>query len=174
MTSEPTPTPESDRPSRRGSPHADGGQRRVAAVAFLTVLVAGGLGGIALDWWLLRPSDPLLVDSPLFQPRDAWESELVRELRLTPAQRQELDSLLTDAEARVRAVSREAGPRFRSILRETFMGLRAILTPEQRQRLQEIRRERQTGWQERLEELRQRGFNVPDSAATTERGTPRR
>ena len=61
---------------------------------------------------------------------------------VTIAQAQAVDSLLREQQTRVRATMRESQPRLREIARETESRIRTVLSTEQWNRWQELRRER--------------------------------
>jgi Spy/CpxP family protein refolding chaperone len=131
--------------------------RAVAAVLIALALLVGVLGGMTLDRWVLhraawvhdwhsgdwrlRPADRPAAG----RFRSRYVRQLAEELKLTPEQRARVDTLLQRQQERSRAVMQEMAPRLRAITAETESGLQAILTPEQWQRFQELRRRRPDG-----------------------------
>lgn len=137
---------------------------RALAVALIAVaLLVGLVGGVALDRWVLRPAsasagEPLWAGPagpggpggpggpPLGERagrfRARYLQQLARTLDLTPAQRTQVDSLLRAQQLRTRALMRRNAPEMQAITTETNDALRAILTPEQWRRFEQLRHDR--------------------------------
>ena len=122
-----------------------------AASVMIVMLLLGVVSGIALDRWVLRPERALTMGRPGAMPRERFDpararsrfsGQLARELGLSEAQRVAVDSLLRQQQLRVRALMRESQPRFREVTVETEAAIRTVLTEDQWNRWQELRRER--------------------------------
>ena len=74
-----------------------------------------------------------------------------RELELTPAQREPVDRILRDGQERMKKLMDTVEPRRREEYKKTIEEFRAVLTPEQRQRLDELLKQQQ---QQRAREQR--------------------
>ncbi|MGE5925967.1 MAG: hypothetical protein ACM357_01330 [Gemmatimonadota bacterium] len=123
----------------------------VAAAVMVVMLLLGVVSGVALDRWVLRPDRAHVMGRPggmareRFDParaRSRFSGQLARELGLSADQRIVVDSLLRLQQVRARAVMREAQPRLREVTAETERAIRAVLTEDQWNRWQELRRER--------------------------------
>jgi Spy/CpxP family protein refolding chaperone len=128
------------------------GSRGRAAIVLLSVAVIGLLAGVALDRSLLRaspaPTTPARWDHPApdsgARGRTHFVERFAEELGLTDPQRSRVDSLLSVQQERMHEVQTACRPRIREILAETHAGISEVLTPRQRERMEELRRER--GW----------------------------
>jgi hypothetical protein len=133
-----------------------GGPRGLATLLLALTALTGALGGVALDRLLLRPDAAVLSAEearPEAQvetqerralrvaPRERFLVRMADELDLSEEQRVRLDSLLAAQQERTRAAMQEMQPRMRVIVAETRRGVDEILTPEQRERLRELRSE---------------------------------
>jgi Spy/CpxP family protein refolding chaperone len=108
--------------------------RRVLVMSMLALaFVAGAFAGIAGDRLL----------APRLRIRAAMQdmSDVFDRLALTPEQRVQAESIVADAAPRSRAVMLELADRLRIVADSVDAELRAILTPEQRLRLDSLRRE---------------------------------
>jgi len=124
----------------------------LAAVLLGVMLLLGIVSGVALERWVISPERPEVamrrgpgMPGRGMDPaavRGRFSRQLARELDLDSAQARAVDSLLRQQQARVRAAVRESQPRLREITRETETGIRAVLSTEQWNRWQELRRER--------------------------------
>ena len=146
-----------DRPaSNDGAPASDRrGPSPVLAVALLLVVaVVGVLGGIVLDRTVLRHDEPRhswvrirgLHGPPDHEIRgrvlERIMVKLADELDLSESQREEISVVLERHDARLAEEMADSRPRLRRILEETHREMIAILTPEQRERLEEMWKER--------------------------------
>ena len=146
-----------DRPaSNDGAPASDRrGPSPVLAVALLLVVaVVGVLGGIVLDRIVLRHDEPRhswvrirgLHGPPDHEIRgrvlERIMVKLADELDLSESQREEISVVLERHDARLAEEMADSRPRLRRILEETHREMIAILTPEQRERLEEMWKER--------------------------------
>src|SRR5688500_1236656 len=108
-------------------------KRLFSAVALLALLafIAGASAGVVGDRLL----------SPRIQIRTTIGdmAPVLDRLRLTPDQRRQADSIVSRSEPRAREVLVELGARLRMVADSVDAELRAILTPEQRLRLDSLR-----------------------------------
>ncbi|HEX6042203.1 hypothetical protein [Longimicrobium sp.] len=138
--------------------------RILAVLTLLVVFVAGGLVGAAVahgrggDGPRDRP--PRGNDRRGPPPMFAEGSPVAERLKLTPVQRDSIETLTTRDRARADSVFREMRQRMRSRFDSTMTAVDAVLTPEQRAEWQKIREE----WQAREREGRGRrgGRGRPD------------
>ncbi len=128
----------------------DRGSLVLAGLAAVT-LILGVVGGVALDRWALRPAHrggrSAFDGGPghRFDParyRTQFTERLARDLELTAEQRVKVESLLTRQQEDARAVMREIRPRLDQVTARTQEDLRGILTSEQLQQWDELKRER--------------------------------
>lgn len=119
--------------------------RLLAGIVILLVGLAGVAIGAAIDRAVEhRRMMSIVVGGrvPKGPPPEArrWVlSRLQKELDLSPAQRQQVDSVLARREADVRALMVEMRPRFDSISERTRRDIQAALTPDQQKRFVEMR-----------------------------------
>ena len=119
--------------------------RVLAAVVILLVGLAGIAIGAAGDRAMEhRRMMSFIVGGrvPKGPPPEArrWVlSRLQRELRLSPTQRNQVDSVLARREADVRALMVEMRPRFEAISERTRRDIQAALTPDQQKHFNEMR-----------------------------------
>ena len=66
---------------------------------------------------------------------------LTRELRLSPEQQKQLDAILTDMQAKYRALHEQISPQTEQVRQQGRAQIRAILTPEQKPKFEEFLRE---------------------------------
>ena len=122
----------------------------LAAGLLLVVAVVGVLGGIVLDRTVLRHDEPRhswvkirgVHGPPDHEIRgrvlERIVVKLADELDLSESQRQEISVVLERHDARLAEEMAESRPRIRQILEETHRDMLTILTPEQRERFEEI------------------------------------
>jgi len=115
------------------------GPRATAAILLALTFAVGILTGVALDRAWLLPAGPHARWEREERVRERYRERLARELRLTPRQRAQIDSILREQQAQVRALRRRVAPEFRRIFQETRRKIEAVLTPEQRARLDVLR-----------------------------------
>jgi Spy/CpxP family protein refolding chaperone len=114
----------------------------LAALVLLLAAVVGGVAGVVLDRHVLLPrmfhGDHFPGHRP---PRDReFRSRFARDLGLSPDQQVRIDSIM-DREAReLRLLRGRIQPQLNSIIGRTRHQMDSVLTPEQRQRAEEIRR----------------------------------
>jgi hypothetical protein len=131
------------------SPRPPGG-RLLATVVLLLVALAGGVVGIALDRRVLLPRmyGPRFEHGPGRHPPHEFRKRLARELELTAEQQTRIDSIMSRQGRELRAIRRGVQPQLDSIISRTRRELDSVLTLEQREKAQEIRRRhpRPAGW----------------------------
>lgn len=150
----------SSRPTSAQDPEPWNRGKLLAIVAFATVAVAGVLSGAALDRYVLYLWGRPAIERGGFRPERRGSgsrgpfaemgrglpppevnSQLMRELDLSPTQRAEIDSLLDRQAAKLREVRERIRPQFDSLIQETEREMAARFTPEQRKRYEQLRRE---------------------------------
>jgi hypothetical protein len=120
--------------------------RGTAAVVLALCVSVGIIGGVVLDRVLLIPNQ-IGRRTPIPRgPRPLWPASqaasrdrLATELALSDSQRVKLDSVLTRQTARFRAAREQIQPQIDSIFVQTRAQIDSMLTPKQRQQLQNIR-----------------------------------
>lgn len=134
--------------------------RTVAAFVVTVALLTGVLLGIAADRWLLLGHLGRHHPRPMFGPmapgmmppggsrsggpRDdstgGWVTRrLDEQVRLTPGQRAQIDSIMARRMAQRRELEGPIRDRMRALFDSTRADVLAVLTPEQRQRLTDLR-----------------------------------
>jgi hypothetical protein len=83
---------------------------------------------------LLQPGGPPGAGGKIFMER------LLTRLDLTPQQRREIESILDESHARAEEFRDEMAPQVRALMEKTHERLVAVLTPEQREVFEEMRR----------------------------------
>jgi Spy/CpxP family protein refolding chaperone len=117
----------------------------LAILVLALTLVVGALAGVALDRHVLLPRR--FHGGPLHEagrrpPRDReFRNRFARELGLTDEQRQRIDSIMDRQGRELRAVRQTVQPQLDSIIARTRRQLDSVLTPEQRKKAEEIRRQ---------------------------------
>ena len=132
------------------------GPRALAGVVVALTFVVGGLAGAVMDRSLTRASatvvPPPARHGPSGSPRDRegreqhrerFVQQLTRELDLNPQQVARIDAITRNREQRMNALWDDVRPRIHALLDETRTEIDQVLTPEQRARLQELRRQRE-------------------------------
>ena len=126
----------------------------LAAALLVVTLVFGVVGGVALDRWLFRPGAhaagpraalPRRMGDQRADParlRSEFSGQLARALDLTPDQRVRVDSILQRQQSRSRALMRQMAPELQRLADSTRAELQQVLTPEQWERMQQLRSER--------------------------------
>lgn len=117
----------------------------LAALVLVLAVLAGGLGGVALDRLVLLPSmgwgHGWEAGPGRRPPREReFRTRFNRELGLSPAQQQRVDSIMERRGRELRAVRGRVQPQLDSIISRTRLALDSVLTPEQRQKVAEMRR----------------------------------
>jgi Spy/CpxP family protein refolding chaperone len=128
--------------------------RLMAVGVLLAVAVAGAAGGVLLDRTLLapppRPGRPSMGDmgrrsgSPSSEMRKRFSDRIAKELGLTPEQQVKVDSIMTRQFEGMRKASATVQPTIDSLVRAAQASMDSVLTPEQRTKVQEMRRRPRT------------------------------
>ena len=127
---------------------------RLWLALFVAVVFVGGVGtGALVNNWLSRSAEPA-VDGRRFGPRGGGRESgrgpaperlvgrLADQLDLTDEQRAQLDVLLEEQRDQMRSFNDDVRGRFRSAQQEIRDAIEEILTPEQRERFNELTIER--------------------------------
>jgi Spy/CpxP family protein refolding chaperone len=128
-------------------PAGDAGRgRMIAGLVLLLVALAGGLAGVAVDRLVLLPHlfggrdvGPRGRHGPP-PPNHEFRDRFAHDLGLTDDQRVRIDSIMDRQMREVRAIRREVQPRVDSIIGRTRHELDAVLTPDQRQKAEILRK----------------------------------
>lgn len=115
------------------TPEGRATRRTIAAMLLALVFVAGAAAGVA--------ADRLLVPRPVLRTRIVNDiSGVLDRLGLTPEQRRQADEIVQRRGSRTEDAMRALAERLRSEADSVDAALRAILTTEQRARLDSLRR----------------------------------
>ncbi len=130
------------------------GPRTLAGLVVVLTFVVGGLAGAVVDRSVGRASAELPPPAGRRGPpgspqdrqgreqhRERFVQQLTRELSLTPAQVAKIETITRAREQRMAALWREVQPRVDTLLAETRKEIDQVLTPEQRTKLQELRKQ---------------------------------
>ncbi|CAN5798470.1 MAG: hypothetical protein H0U67_01020 [Gemmatimonadetes bacterium] len=157
--------------------------RTLAAVLIACAIAFGALGGIVFDRLVLLPRAGFagevtpVADSAASQMGERRSQRqgmpaagrpssqryllhLETELGLTQDQRERVARILSDQQELVMEITRESRPRIRAVADDTRAAIREVLTPEQWERFQEIRQNRDRrgsghpGWNGSAERMR--------------------
>jgi len=102
---------------------------------FLIGILIGSLGThLYYAHRLLQPGGPPGMGGRIFMDR------LEGRLNLTPEQRREIDRILEESHARAESFRESMAPQVRALIQETHDRVAAVLTPEQREEFEEMRR----------------------------------
>lgn len=114
-------------------------------IVFLLGVAVGGMAGYGYERWSVSAAR-----APLPEPvrRAQRVEQLTKELSLTPDQAKQLDQILMERHAEVKAVHDQADAQAEQIRQKGRDQVRAILTPEQKPKFEEFLR--------RLDEQRKR------------------
>ena len=126
--------------------------RRAALWVGLVFLLGAALGGV-LGFLVARRNTVIAGNPPLTEPqrRARRVEQLTKELDLTSAQSQQLDTILSQIHAKYKAIHDQKDAELAQERQKGRDEIRGILTPEQKPRFEEFLR--------RLDEERQR--NAP-------------
>ncbi len=133
------------------------GPRTLAGLVVALTFVVGALAGAVVDRSVTRASatelrpprhrgGPPGPGAPgdsvgREQHRERFVQQLTRELSLNPQQVARIDTITRAREQRMRALWAEVQPRVDALLKETRQEIDQVLTPEQRVKLQDLRRQ---------------------------------
>ena len=135
------------------------GPRTLAGLVVGLTFVVGGLAGAVMDRSMARasaevpPSPSGRRGAPPGSPQDRagreqhrerFVQQMTRELNLTAAQVAKIDTITRTREQRMNAFWDEVRPRIHAMLDDTRKEIDQVLTPEQRAKLQEIRRQHES------------------------------
>lgn len=114
-------------------------KRSIAILSVVGLFVIGILiGSLGTHLYyahrLMRPGGPPGMGGELFMDR------LFARLDLTPGQRQEIERILDESHVQAESFREEMAPRVRALMEETHERVLAVLTPEQREVFEEMRR----------------------------------
>jgi hypothetical protein len=137
------------------------GPRLLASLLLAFAVAAGFFGGILADRFLLAPRESVASPAPAATtdarraqrhaphgaPRSAEDPAryldfIDRQLNLSAEQRGEIEAILAAQQQRVDSILRESRPRMREVAHETRDRIQQVLTTEQRERFDEMRRQR--------------------------------
>jgi Spy/CpxP family protein refolding chaperone len=130
------------------------------------IFVAGGISGGALGVYEAK--------SKLFSPPGEREmalhmrNRLRARLNLSPDQVAKIDPIIDNAASELRSIRAESWQRLNKVFEDSYAQVSAILTPEQRTRLDEMQKERRAMMQAHLQEGHHHpgpGGPQPDSSA---------
>jgi len=145
--------------------------RLLGIVLLLATFVAGGLVGAAVDRMLLGshprghfPWGPFPIG---MGPGPGGERRIILfdELDLTPEQDERIHHILERRREQMRDFWKRTGPSMRAVMDSTDQEIRAVLTPAQRERLDQLRKQhklRFRKWRDRGPPSQSRGAKPPD------------
>jgi Spy/CpxP family protein refolding chaperone len=84
------------------------------------------------------------AELPLPRPQllnQQFVKQLDARLHLTPVQRQKIEKIIADGQARNRDLWKLVAPQFRAVMQDVRQNIRATLTPEQRRQFEELLRQ---------------------------------
>jgi Spy/CpxP family protein refolding chaperone len=113
------------------------------AVGLLLVFLAGVATGVFAGAWHARDAF-----AGRHGPRmgDRMRERLVRELELTPEQVRQMSPILDDTARRLQEIRRESGGRVNEVLTQSHQQLGAYLTPDQKDRWEDMQRRHRRFW----------------------------
>ena len=114
--------------------------RGLAAAFYLTAVLVGAAIGVTVDRWVLRDS----WTREMRDPR-AMRGRIAEELAFDATQRAALDSILDTRNRRMDSLMAPVRPGIDSVSREAREAFDRLLTPEQRTKYEQWRREREAG-----------------------------
>ncbi|GAC1660914.1 MAG: hypothetical protein NVS9B4_12490 [Candidatus Acidiferrum sp.] len=105
-------------------------------VVFVLGVLLGGAGGYALGrhshrWRFERSGNEAARHAQRVD-------QITRMLDLSPAQRQQMDEILTDFEGQMKAIRKQAQPQISQVRQKGRERIMAILTPEQKPKFEEF------------------------------------
>jgi Spy/CpxP family protein refolding chaperone len=131
----------------------------MAVVALCAPALGSGLAGAAIDRVLVNraapaaksPAAPLIflpdtsfhpiesiLRSPTEADRRAIRAELTRQLQLTPAQADTIDSIMNRRSGEFRALREQMRPRVQHLVDAVHASIEQVLTPEQREQFRRM------------------------------------
>lgn len=123
------------------------GPRTLAALVVVLTFIVGWLAGAVVDRGMLqahrrppRPAGSAHSRVGWERGRERFVQQLTRELNLNPQQVAQINAITRARQQRMNALWNDVRPRIHALLEETRREIDQVLTPEQRARLQELRR----------------------------------
>lgn len=110
----------------------------MALVLYLLAIAAGAAAGVTVDRWILRER----LVSEWADPR-AMRTKLADDLKMTPEQRAQLDSILDTRNRRYDELMAPMRPMLDSVTVSARQQIRELLTPEQQTVYDQMQRERE-------------------------------
>jgi Spy/CpxP family protein refolding chaperone len=110
----------------------------MALALYLLAIAAGAAAGVTVDRWILRER----LVSEWADPR-AMRTKLADDLKMTPAQRAQLDTILDTRNRRYDELMDPMRPRLDSVTASARQQIRELLTPEQQTVYDQMQRERE-------------------------------
>ena len=118
-------------------------------VAMIAMLCIGVLGGVALEHTVFHPSwrrhgwrgsdgGPGMFHGMGGGGPRLMDDRMARALSLTPVQRTQVDSIMSQSMRRIEQMQQQIRPQMRQIFAETHTRIDSVLTPEQRERLRAL------------------------------------
>jgi uncharacterized membrane protein len=138
------------------------GPRLLAGLVIVLTFVVGGLAGAVVDRTVALPhgmerigrrGPPPAPDSRREREgrergRERFVQQLTRELSLNPAQVAKIEEITREREQKMNAIWAEVRPRIHALIEETRTEVDQVLTPEQRQKSHELRRQHEAARQQ--------------------------
>ncbi|HEU4990323.1 MAG TPA: hypothetical protein VFT41_11110 [Gemmatimonadaceae bacterium] len=131
--------------------------RFLAVVVLCALALGSGLAGAAIDRMMRRAAAPALafpdtsfhpiesiLRSPTDADRQAIRRELTRQLNLTSAQADSIDSIMTRRSGEFRALRAELRPRVQGLVDSVHTSIEQILSPAQRDLFRRLQPSRDT------------------------------
>ena len=118
------------------------------------IFVAGGISGGALGVYETRSQ----LSVPVRQQEmvQHLRNRLKARLGLSPDQMEKITPIIEGAAAQIRSIRLETFQRVNKVFDDSYAQISAVLTPEQRTKLDKMQRERREMMQMRLQEARRR------------------
>jgi len=114
----------------------------------LLVFFAGFAGGVVTTRAGVRHIVRHVINNPDFM-RTMVEKRIAYRLRLAPEQREKVREILLNTQGDLKTLRLEFQPRFLAIVERTRSEIDSVLTPDQRQRFEELKVENAFWWQPR-------------------------
>jgi len=116
-----------------------------AVLLLSLIFVAGFAGGVVTTRvWTRHVIATVAAHPEMLRLR--IERELVWRLRLDPRQRREVHEILAESHERLRNLRQEFQPQLTAVMQDTRRKIDAVLTPEQRDRLDRLAKEARPLW----------------------------
>jgi Spy/CpxP family protein refolding chaperone len=112
-----------------------------AILATLVIFAAGMFAG-GLVTKRVFPQKPPPIPAPPVDMQQRFYQKLKKELDLTAEQTNRLDKIFVEGNARVKIIWDLMAPELQKERQEVFENIRAVLTPEQREKFEKLAKER--------------------------------